>query len=238
MAAPPVIARATETGPSPLPPLENGDRLSRDEFERRYDAMPNLKKAELIDGEVYVASPVRFEQHGEPHAQLVTWMGTYALHTPGVRVGDNSTFRIDEGNEPQPDGTMIIDPAHGGRTRIDADGYLQVGADLVAEVTASSVSIDLHRKFRVYEQNQVQEYLVWRMLDRAVDWLARRPTGYERLPLTAGGYYASEVFPGLRLDPAALVRGDLVRVHQVLHEGLASPEHAEFVARLKQAASP
>ncbi len=29
-----------------IPPLENGDRLNRDEFEQRYEAMPSLKKAE------------------------------------------------------------------------------------------------------------------------------------------------------------------------------------------------
>ena len=41
-------------------PLENGDRLTRAEFERRYAAMPRLKKAELIEGIVYVPSPVRY----------------------------------------------------------------------------------------------------------------------------------------------------------------------------------
>jgi len=43
-----------------LPPLENGDRLNRYEFERRYNAMPHLKKAELIEGVVYMAAALRF----------------------------------------------------------------------------------------------------------------------------------------------------------------------------------
>ena len=51
---------------SGVPPLENGDRLTRDEFERRYEAMPHLKKAELIEGVVYVPSPVRYRHHGAP----------------------------------------------------------------------------------------------------------------------------------------------------------------------------
>ena len=50
-----------------LPPLENGDRLTRDEFERRYEAMPHLKKAELIEGVVYVPSPVRYHRHTVAH---------------------------------------------------------------------------------------------------------------------------------------------------------------------------
>lgn len=38
----------------PSIPLENGDRLSRFEFEHRYQAMPELKKAELVEGVVYI----------------------------------------------------------------------------------------------------------------------------------------------------------------------------------------
>src|SRR5438105_4225736 len=95
----------------PPPPLEPGDHLTRAEFERRYEAMPGLKKAELIEGVVHIPSRVRFEQHGSPHADLITWLGVYRAHTPGVRVGDNSTVRLDLGNEPQPDALMIIDPA-------------------------------------------------------------------------------------------------------------------------------
>src|SRR5437588_6466057 len=86
-----------------IPPLENGDRLTRAEFERRYEAMPDLKKAELIEGEVYVGSPVRYRQHGKPHGQIMTWIGTYSADTSGVGFGDNSSIRLDLDNEPQPD---------------------------------------------------------------------------------------------------------------------------------------
>src|SRR5947208_3628723 len=132
--------KAATTAPvPPVPPLENGDHLTCAEFERRYEAMPGLKKAELIEGVVYMPSPVRLEQHGSPHADLVTWMGSYRASTPAVRVGDNSTVRLDVGNEPQPDALMIIQPTHGGQARIDADGYVEGGPELVAEVAASGV---------------------------------------------------------------------------------------------------
>jgi hypothetical protein len=60
-----------------LPILEGGDRLSRAEFERRYQGMPEVKKAELIEGVVYVASPLRYRQHGRPHRDIMTWLGVY-----------------------------------------------------------------------------------------------------------------------------------------------------------------
>src|SRR2546421_625978 len=91
-----------------IPPLENGDRLTRAEFERRYEAMPELKKAELIEGVVYVPSPVRHEQHGGPQFALSTWLGHYQAFTPGVRGSDNATVRLDLNNEPQPDEVLFI----------------------------------------------------------------------------------------------------------------------------------
>ncbi|HZL36021.1 MAG TPA: hypothetical protein VFC78_11965 [Tepidisphaeraceae bacterium] len=77
-----------------IPPLENGDRLKRAEFERRYTAMPHVKGAELIGGIVYMPSPVRFARHGQPHALLVTWVGYYVGRTSGLGgFADNATLR-------------------------------------------------------------------------------------------------------------------------------------------------
>ncbi len=220
-----------------IPPLENGDRLTRVEFERRYNAMPELKRAELIEGVVHMPSPVRLERHAEQHGDLMTWLGTYRLHTPGVRFGDNATVRLDADNEPQPDAVVFLDPRLGGQATLDADGYLEGAPELVAEVTASTVSIDLGPKMHVYRRTQVREYVVWRVQDRAIDWFVLREGQYERLTPDEAGVYRSEVFPGLWLDPAALLAGDLVRVHQVLQQGLASPEHVQFVAGLRQRAA-
>src|SRR5262249_55518592 len=116
-----------------VPPLRNGDHLSRDEFERRYEAMPGVKKAELIEGVVYMPSPVNFEEHDEQHAHLMTWLGIYRFQTQGVRVGDNPTIRLDLKNEPQPDALLLIDPRHGGQVTI-TDGYITGGPELAAEV--------------------------------------------------------------------------------------------------------
>lgn len=215
-----------------VPALENGDRLTRVEFERRYEAMPHLKKAELIEGVVYVPSPVRHRQHGSPHAHLVVWLGQYAAHTPGVEVGDNSSVRLDLDNEPQPDALLFIDPARGGQVRISKDGIIEGAPELVAEVASSSVSYDLHAKLHVYRRNGVGEYLVWRVLDQEVDWFVLRAGQYERLSMDAQGLLRSQLFAGLWLNPAALVRGDLATVLTIVQQGLVSPEHAAFVTRL------
>src|SRR5947209_4909216 len=104
-----------------IPPLENGDQLTRPEFERRYGAMPHLKKAELIKGVVCMPSPVNHEKHASPHFDLIGWLGMYRMATPGVRGGDNGSLRLDLDNEPQPDAYLMVLPMHGGQARIDAE---------------------------------------------------------------------------------------------------------------------
>ena len=215
-----------------IPPLENGDRLTRAEFERRYDAMPHLKKAELIEGEVFMPSPVRYRQHGHPHTRLVNWLSNYETDTPGVGAGDNSSVRLDTDNEPQPDAFLIILPDRGGQAKISDDDFIEGAPELVAEVASSSVSYDLGKKLNVYRRSGVREYIVWRVLDRQVDWFVNREGRFEPLPSSADGILRSTVFPGLWLDPAALVQGEPTRVKAVLEQGLNSTEHADFVARL------
>lgn len=220
-----------------IPPLQNGDRLTRTEFERRFDAMPHLKKAELLEGVVYMPPPVSQEYHSGPHFDLIVWLGLYRLGTPGVEGGDNASLRLDLDNEPQPDAFLRVLPTHGGQSRTSADGYVEDAPELAAEVAASSASYDLHVKLHVYRRNGVREYVVWRVLDRAIDWFILRAGQYERLPLTSSGMYQSEVFPGLWLDAAALIRGDLTTMGQVVQQGLASAAHAAFVTKLQQAAA-
>jgi len=218
--------------------LENGDRLTRAEFERRYSAMPQVKKAELIEGIVYMPSPVRFVQHGRPHALLLTWLGYYVAKTPGLTdFADNATLRLDDENEPQPDLLLRLPERIGGRSIISEDGYLQGPVEFVAEVAASSVSLDMHRKLDTYLRHGVREYLVWRVDDLAVDWFALRGGLYESLRPDDEGLLRSEIFPGLGLDPAALLRGNLPRLFQVVDAGAASPEHAAFVERLAKSVS-
>ncbi len=215
-----------------VPPLENGDRLTRVEFERRYAAMPEHIRAELVEGVVVMASPVRHNMHGAQHADLITWAGNYRVGTPGVLGGADATVRLDLDNEPQPDVYLLIDPARGGKARIDEEGYLNGAPEFVAEVAASTVSQDLGPKLNAYRRNGVGEYLVWRVQDAAIDWFVLREGRFDRLLPDADGITRSVVFPGLWLNTAVLLTGDLARVHAVLRDGLADPTHAAFVTKL------
>jgi len=229
------MATTDEAVPAPVPELVAGDRLTRAEFERRYRAMPRLQKAELIEGVVYVPSPARRGSHARPQAELVGWLYGYRVRTPGVEVCDSATVRLDLDNEPQPDALLRIREAAGGRSRETPDDYIDGPPELVAEVAASSASYDLHDKKRAYRRNGVPEYLVWRTQDAALDWFVLRAGRYARLPADADGVLRSEAFPGLWLDPGALLAGDAARVLAVLDRGLAAPEHAPFAARLRAA---
>lgn len=213
-----------------IPPLENGDKLTRYEFERRYHAMPNLKKAELIEGVVYVASPLRIKSHGEPHAYIMTWLGVYKAATPGIGFADNATVLIDTDNEPQPDALLRIET--GGQSRINKDDYVEGAPELIVEIAASSASYDLHEKLKVYRRNQVQEYLIWRVYDYQFDWFRLQQGEYIQLQPNADNIICSQIFPGLWLDKIALLGGDLGKVLAVLQQGLASPEHENFISRL------
>jgi len=221
----------------PVLPLEPGDHLTRDEFERRYDATPGLKKAELIEGVVYMPPPaVRWDFHGGPQFELIYWLGVYRAATPGVLGGDNSSVRMDLKNEPQPDAFLFVDPQCGGAARIN-EGYIEGAPELVAEVSSSTVSIDLNSKFRVYRRNAVQEYLVWRVRDRAIDWFALGDGDYSRLPVDPDGIIRSRVFPGLWLPPESMLATDSPAVIRAVQQGIESPQHADFVAKLQSSRS-
>ena len=213
-----------------VPALENGDRLTQAEFERRYDAMPHLKKAELIEGIVYMASPLRITQHGEPHASIIGWLMLYRASTPGVQLGDNCTVRLDADNEPQPDALLRIEVE--GKSKISEDGYVEGAPELIAEVAASTVSIDVHDKLKVYRRNQVQEYIIWRFQDRELDWFRLTEGKYILLDSNSQGIIKSEVFPGLWLDTEALLAGNLAKVIEIVQQGLTTVEHQNFVKQL------
>jgi Uma2 family endonuclease len=215
--------------------LENGAHLSATEFLRRYETTDPKVKAELINGIVYMASPARFDLHGEPHGLMQTLLGVYAIATPGVRAGDNATVRLGPDDVPQPDGILLNAPECGGRSRVDKKGYLEGAPELVVEVAASSASIDTHEKLISYRRAGVREYLVWRTGDQALDWWMLEEDEYRPLPAESDGVLRSRIFPGLWLDAAALLAGEGARLLAKLQEGLQSKPHADFVARLKEA---
>ncbi len=215
-------------------PLESGDRLNRDEFERRYSAMPHLKKAELIEGVVYVPAALRFRSHGQPHGRLKTWLGVYAASTLGVALGDNSTVRLDLDNEPQPDAVLLIEESAGGQTRLSDDDYVEGAPELVAEIAASSAAIDLHDKKRAYRRNGVREYIVWQVYEQKLDWFYLQEGEYVSLPVDEDGVIRSQVFPGLWLAVDNLLAENMAQVLAVLQAGLDSPEHTAFVQQLSK----
>jgi Uma2 family endonuclease len=214
------------------PPLENGARLEAEEFLRRYEAMPEVKKAELIQGIVYMAFPVSAEHHGLPDNILQTWLGLYCSATPGVEAASNSTLRLGPEDVPQPDIVMWVLPECGGRTRLDRKGYLTGAAELAVEVAASSSSIDAHKKCEAYRLAGVQEYLLWRTEDEELDWWFLEQGKYKQLNVDPSGIVRSRVFPGLWLKRSALLARTRAEVMQYLQRGIQSAEHQRFIEGL------
>lgn len=215
-----------------IPFLVNGDKLNRYEFERRYNATPNLKKAELIEGIVYMAAALRFKSHSQPHGWIVLWLGTYAAVTAGVELGVEPTVRLDLDNEPQPDAVLLITPEAGGQARLSEDDYIEGAPELVVEIAASSVAIDLHAKKQAYRRNGVKEYIVWQVLDQKLSWFYLEQGEYLELSPDTKGILQSQVFPGLWLAASELLAGDVQQVLTVLQAGLQSPDYAAFIQKL------
>jgi Uma2 family endonuclease len=232
MASPATLTSTPPDARPTMPPLENGDRLTRPEFERRYAAMRHVKKAELIEGIVHMPSPVRLKKHAKPHATIVTWLGTYEAATLGVELADNATVRLDLNNETQPDVLLRILPDAGGQSADSPDDYVEGAPELVVEVASSSASYDVHEKKRAYCRNRVQEYLVWLVDERRLEWWELREGDYVEL-LVEDGLIKSRVYPGLWLDATALVNGQSADVLKQLARGLATEEHRTFTAQLR-----
>ncbi len=210
--------------------LKDGDRLTQEEFERRYEAMPHVRKAELIEGVVYMGSPVSID-HGSSHGEIITWLGMYCFATPGIRIYDNTTLCLDTKNEFQPD--VLVRIESGGRSRITQNGYLAGVPELVAEVAVASASHDLGDKKKVYERIGIREYIVWQVRKKRVDWFELKSGKYEPLTPDADGVIRSRVFPGLNLSVNALINENLAQVAEELQNGLKTKEYTDFTRMLK-----
>src|SRR5260370_16223673 len=145
---------------------------------------------------------------------------------------------MDLDNEPQPDAYLIVLPSHAGQVQIDKRGFVAGAPELVAEVAPTSASYALHDKLNAYRRNGVQEYIVWRVFDRAIDWFVLQNGRYDPLALDPLGIYKSRVLPGLWLEPAALISGDLQAVARVAQQGVNSPDDTDFVGQLQARAPP
>jgi hypothetical protein len=223
-------ARSAErrTRAKPLPPLENGERLDQKTFHERYEASPENVKAELIGGIVFMASPAK-SRHGGAQADGVCWLGAYCDETPGVEVFDNATNILGDDSEPQPDACLVIASPD---TDPQRNVYLEGPADLVYEAAESTESIDLHLKKTDFEKAGVREYVVVALRTKRVLWFVLRRGKFQEMKPDADGIYRSKVFPGLWLDPDALLRRDRKRMLAMLRQGLATQEHEAFVAKL------
>lgn len=218
-----------------LPPLLPGDKLTRAEFLRRWEVHPEIKKAELIGGIVYIPSPVTVE-HGDREGNAGGWLQFYSAYTPGTASGHNTTsFLLDD--TPQPDLNLRILPEYGGRSWVEGK-YLHGIPELLVEICRSSAAYDLHVKLDLYQAAKVPEYLAILLFEREIRWYVLTNGVYQLLPPDADGIWRSRVFPGLRLDGPALLAGDMPRVLAKLEEGIQSQEHRAFVDNLARARQP
>lgn len=212
-----------------VPPLQPGDNLGREEFLRLWQQHPEIKRAELLAGVVYMPSPLSV-QHGNADNRVGTLFGYYALQTPGTEAGNNATTMLLE-DVPQPDVHLRILPECGGATELSGP-YLAGPPELIAEICLSSAAYDLHQKKDLYEKAGVREYLAVLLFERTLHWHVLRDGKFDLLPPDGDGIHRSRVFPGLWLDGAALFARDDRRLLDVLHQGLASAEHQAFVQEL------
>jgi Uma2 family endonuclease len=216
-----------------LPPLENGDHLDQHTYHARYEAPPEDFHAELIGGVVFVRSRVG-RRHARCTALLNGWLGRYEQDTPGTEALARGTIILGVQDEPEPDASLRILPEYGGRTQVENE-YLTGAPELLIEVASSTEAIDLHRKKASYEAAGIDEYIVTLLRGRDVRWFVLENGVYQLLPPGEDGILRSRRFPGLWLDPQALLRNDLQRLREVLEQGLASPEHGKWVKRLAEA---
>ncbi len=225
------VERRTKAPKKELPPLMNGDHLDQKTFHERYEAMPPEVRAELIGGIVFMSSPQK-PPHGRHHQWLNRWLDEYEEATPGTEGFVNTTNKMGPDAEPHPDSCLLILPECGGQTSFGDDDYLEGAPEWIGEISDSTESIDLRRKKLDYEKAGVREYMVAALRTQGVFWFIRRRGKFKDLAPGPDGIIRSEVFPGLWLDPEALLRRDRKRMLAVLHQGLALPEHAAFVAKL------
>ena len=215
-----------------VPQLESGDKLDQSTFHARYEAMPAGTRAELIGGIVYMASPTK-NPHGRTQNLVSWWLEEYVAATPGVHAGAGATTILSDVSEPQPDGCLYVQAERGGQSRVNEEGYIEGAPELVIEIASSTEAIDLHAKKDDYEKSGVREYVVVALRQQQVFWHVWHEGKFlERKPAGTDDILRSTVFPGLWLDPHALLRLDHERLREVLNQGLADPAHAEFVNQL------
>jgi Uma2 family endonuclease len=230
------ISDCRETIPMPMtapvltPPLCDGDRLTRDEFMRRWEAMPDLKWAELLNGVVYMPSPISLI-HSDFHSSLNGWLWTYATTTPGCASNSAGTWLMTSDSAPQPDLALRILPEFGGQSTIEGK-YAAGAPELIVEVSPTTSIKDTGVKFRLYERSAVREYLIVRPAKHKLIWNILVEGKFQELAADDDGLFRSRMFPGLWLNPSQLWDGDLAGIAATVRQGAAKSEHTAFVRKL------
>jgi Uma2 family endonuclease len=220
------------TAPVSPPPLRDGDRLSSEEFMRRWEAMPDLKQAELIDGIVHMASPVQ-DMHGVFHFRMSLWLGYYLAATPGCEASTQATWLMSPANVPQPDLALRILPEFGGQSSLER-GYAAGAPELIIEISVTTAAKDAGAKLRLYERAGVREYLIVQPGKRRLTWKHLAEDKYREIEAGPDGLLKSRVFPGLWLGPLPFWNNDLPGLAAMVQRGVATGEHAGFVRELGQ----
>jgi Uma2 family endonuclease len=211
-------------------PLREGDRLTRDEFLRRWEQMPDLTRAELIDGVVHLPSPLT-TVHGLFHFRVSAWLGFYVAATPGCTAGIAETWLMESKSAPQPDLALRIDPKLGGQSSLEGE-YAAGSPELIVEISHTTRPRDVGPKLRLYERSGVQEYLTVVPRRKELIWRQLFDGKYRNIAPDEEGVLQSRVFPGLWLNPAALWEDDLPGISATVQRGVSTSSHQEFVRRL------
>ena len=212
-----------------MPSLETGDHLTRNEFLRIWEQLPEVKFAELIGGIVYIPSPL-WKPHGKMDHSLSAWLAVYRAFTPGCEAGSNTSALIGDDDCQQPDDYLAILPECGGASW--GEKYVEGSPELLVEISHSSASVDLHEKFDTYQKARVQEYLVVLLKKCEIRWHRLVKAKYKRMVADSEGVFRSRGFPGLWLDSKALFADDMAKVLATLQDGINSDEHQRFVEEL------
>jgi Uma2 family endonuclease len=213
------------------PGLVTGERMNVGEFLRRWEELPYLKNAGLIDGVVYVGLPVTLE-HGSLSSLIICWLAQYAYATPGCKGGSNSTWLMLD-SSPQPEAYLRILPSHGGQSR-DEKRYCAGGPELAVEICVTSTEVDFGPKLRLYQRAGVREYITIEIFGKRMVWRKLENAVYVAQQIPPDGILRSQVFPGLWLDVAAFWDDDGAKMLAALNAGLSSEDHQRFVERLSR----
>lgn len=211
--------------------LAPGDRMGLEEFLERWEQSPELKFAELIDGVVYMPSPLSVP-HSRFDGRAHSLLGYYGLRSGVCEIFPNATWIL-RGSAPQPDLAVALSPEYGGKMEAAPRDLATGLPELVVEVCRSSRSYDLGPKLALYQRGGVPEYLAILVEERRFEWRIL-DQGHYRLMEASDGIFRSRILPGLWIDEPAFWRADGSRLLAVVDQGLTSPEFLEF----KQRTSP